>query len=200
MSAGGSIGGLTPADSGAQPVAQPQPVGPQQPGYNQVTDYSLGFGRIFQQPSFFNPFAGYYGGGFGGSPYGGLGGFGGFGGGFGGFGGGFGGGLGSMYSSYPPLQFGAPMQVTPYRAPQPQNAYARSTPPTLPEPMPPPIQPTFGPNDLMGISPPRNRYGGGFAQPYNFGIPYVPPQGSFAPPELAPSGGPEREFGPRYLA
>lgn len=194
MSAGGSIGGLTPANSGAQPVAQPQPVGPQQPGYNQVTDYSLGFGRIFQQPSFFNPFAGYYGGGFGGFPqsgFGGLGEFGGF--------GGFGGGLGSMYPSYPPLQFGTPAQVPPYRAPQPHNAYARPTPPTLPEPMPPPVEPS-GPNNLFGINPPRRRYGGGFAQPYNFGTPFVPYGGSVSPFDQIPAGyRPNDNFGNQYL-
>jgi hypothetical protein len=31
---------------------QQQPPTPQQPGYNAITDYSMGFGRIAQQPSF----------------------------------------------------------------------------------------------------------------------------------------------------
>lgn len=155
MSVGGGIGGLTPQDNTPQAMmpqpgsVQPPTPASQQPGYNQVTDYSLGFGRIFQQPSFYNPFAGYSSGGFGGSPFGGFGG--GFGGGLGSFGGfgGFGGGLGSMYPSYPPMQFGPPAQVPPYRAPQPRNPYVKPVP-TLPEPMPP----RDGPDDFRtGPSP-----------------------------------------------
>ena len=162
MSVGGGIGGLTPQDNTPQAMmpqpgsVQPPTPASQQPGYNQVTDYSLGFGRIFQQPSFYNPFASYYGGGFGGAPYGGFGGFpyGGFGGGFGGglgsFGGfgGFGGGLGSMYPSYPPMQFGMPAQVPPYRAPNYGNAYIKpgmTTPQPSPLPQPPPAE--YDPNN-----------------------------------------------------
>jgi hypothetical protein len=63
--------------SPSQPPQQPQP------GFNQFTDWGMGFGRIPQQPSFFNPYMGNY------NPYPQFGGFGGFGGGFGGFGGGF---------------------------------------------------------------------------------------------------------------
>lgn len=41
-----SMGSVQPGG----PPQQPPP--PQQPGYNAITDYSMGFGRIAQQPSF----------------------------------------------------------------------------------------------------------------------------------------------------
>ena len=40
--------------SPSQPPQQPQP------GFNQFTNWSMGFGRIPQQPSFFNPYMGNY--------------------------------------------------------------------------------------------------------------------------------------------
>lgn len=125
-----------------------------QPGYEQMTDYSMGFGRIAQQPSFFNPFSGYYGqnqpfggfGGFGGgfgSPFGGMYGggydpFGGFGGGgFDRFGGGFGGGIGGLFGGYNPSPFGG---YSPFER---GNAYVQP----LPQPMPRFDRPSRPPRD-----------------------------------------------------
>lgn len=208
MSAGGSVGGLMPQTGGASGVApEPslapqlsaipaQPAPPQQPGYNQITDYSLGFGRIFQQPSFYNPFAGYYGGGFGGPGMG-------FGGGFGGFGGGFGGGLGSLFGGYPsppPLQFGMPYNPPVYRAPQQTNPYIRPRPLRDPVPEPMPAPPIMGGNDMlftnMPVRPPSRPY-----QPtYDFGTPYVPPGGSVSPFDRGYGGEQRMEnFGNQYL-
>lgn len=227
MSVGGGIGGLTPQDNTPQAMlpqpgsTQPPTPASQQPGYNQVTDYSLGFGRIFQQPSFYNPFAGYYGGGFGGSPFGGFGG--GFGGGLGSFGGfgGFGGGLGSMYPSYPPMQFGMPAQVPPYRAPNYGNAYIKpgmTTPQPSPLPQPPPAE--YDPNNPpTGGGLPSRDFIPQVSQPiiemtpksgipfvptqnvnYDFGTPYVPPGGSVSPFEQSFSGGRRFDsFGNQYL-
>lgn len=130
-----SVGGALPKTVGEtggspltsqQPVSQPQqPVMPQAqaPAFNAMTDYSMGFGRIFQQPSFFSPFAGYYGYG---QPFGG---FGGGVGGYGGYGGGYQGGIGSLYGGYSPMPYGG---YRPYE--QPGNAYARPMP--LPMPLP----------------------------------------------------------------
>ena len=70
--------------SPSQPPQQPQP------GFNQFTDWSMGFGRIPQQPSFFNPYMGNY------NPYPQFGGFGGFPQSFSPFSGGYGGGMGGF--------------------------------------------------------------------------------------------------------
>lgn len=130
-----------------------------QPGYERMTDYSMGFGRIAPQPSFLNPFMGAYGfgqpfGGFGGgfgSPYGrysspfdnmyggGYDPFGGYGGGFGGYGGGYQSGIGGLFGGYGPSPFGG------YG--NPGNAYARPPRPVrdpdlvyaLPMPNPNPV-------------------------------------------------------------
>jgi len=125
MSGGG--GGMAPP-SGGQTGNSPttSPIAP----INAMTDFSMGFGRIPQQPSFYNPFMGYYG-----QPFGGFnnfgGGYGGFGGGYGGYGGGYGGGIGNLFGGYqgympepPPFHGGG------------GNAYARPRPVPLPEPMP----------------------------------------------------------------
>lgn len=121
---GGETGGspLTSNQQMAQPAppAAQQPLMPQAqaPAFNSMTDYSMGFGRIFQQPSFFSPFGGYYGYG---QPFGG----------YGGFGGGFGGyqsGIGSLYGGYSPMPFGG---YRPYE--QPGNAYARPMPMPFPQ-------------------------------------------------------------------
>ena len=128
MSGGG--GGMAPP-SGGQTGNSPttSPIAP----INAMTDFSMGFGRIPQQPSFFNPFMGYYG-----QPFGGFnnfgGGFGGFGGGYGGFGGGYGGGfggggIGNLFGGYQGYMPEPPM----FRGGG--NAYVRPRPAPLPEPV-----------------------------------------------------------------
>lgn len=106
---------LPPAQPPGQPMVQPQ--------YGAQPDMSMGYARTFQQPSFYNPFSGYYGAN---SPYGYMG---------GGFASSpFGGGLGSF--------FGRPNQV-------PRNVYAQRFAQPNPfffNPMPimqpqPPVQP-----------------------------------------------------------
>lgn len=98
MSVGGSLaptGGTTGNPSAATSVAAPSqnaPVATSSPfdpmRMGPQADYSMGFARTFQQPSFYNPFQGYYGVGMG-MPYSPFGGFaspfGGYGGGFGSF-------------------------------------------------------------------------------------------------------------------
>lgn len=116
------------------PAAQPAMPQAQAPAFNSMTDYSMGFGRIFQQPSFFSPFGGYYGYG---QPFGGFGGgFGAYGGGFGGYGG-YQSGIGSLYGGYRPMPYGGyQMSPQPYgeyqMSPQPyqppRNAYVKPIP------------------------------------------------------------------------
>ena len=164
MSVGGGGGG-TPMAAGTGGGSRVP-----QPGYERMTDYGMGFGRIAQQPSFFNPFAGYYGygqqfGGFGGyDPYGGFGGFGGSGG-FGGYGnyggydGGYGGGyqsgIGGLFGGYNPFERGnAYVQPLPQRMPD----YTRRPPRDpdfshalpMPNPNPPGLQ-GGGLNDPMEV-------------------------------------------------
>lgn len=133
---GGATGGTPQTSSqptAGQPVqspAQPMPQA-QAPAFNSMTDYSMGFGRVFQQPSFFSPFGGYYGYG---QPFGGFGGgFGGYGGGYGGGFGGYGGyqsGIGSLYGGYSPMPYGG------YQSYQPDGFYQQGPQPMPPKPMP----------------------------------------------------------------
>lgn len=166
---GGSFGGGSQQPPAGQ---QPQYGMPPPPQYNfQQPDMSMGYARTFQQPSFYNPFSGYYGagqqygsGGGGFAPQGGGFGqpYGGFGGGFGGFGG-FNqllGGLGQLFGSGFGQQMGnfqqqfqqpyqqpyqQQFQAQPYQ-PQPSgNAYAqRFTRPSNQTISPPRVQPPTG--------------------------------------------------------
>ncbi len=141
MSAGGSFnpsGG--PIDNQQRLQTSPNPSLP-------PADYSMGYARNFQPPSFFNPFSGYYGAntGMGGfqSQFGGFqqpqfGGFGGFGGGFqqpqfGGFQQPFGGGF-----SQP--SFGNPFS----RGFNPRTMPRQMLPVPMPQPQPPQMPPDFG--------------------------------------------------------
>lgn len=164
MSGGGGGGNPMAGTGGGSRVPQP--------GYERMTDYSMGFGRIAQQPSFFNPFAGYYGygqpfGGFGGGfgspydrmygggydPFGGFGGYGGYGG-YSGYGGGYQSGIGGLFGGYNPFERGnAYTQPIPQRAPDytrrdrdPDLVYALP----MPNPNPPGLQ-GGGLNDPMEI-------------------------------------------------
>lgn len=119
-------------------------------------DYSMGYARNFQTPSFFNPFSGYYGanqsygGGFA-QPYGGFGGFGQqFGGfqqpqyggfeqpqfgGFGGFGGGF---QQPQYGGFQQPQYGGGFSQPSFRNPFGRGFNPRTMPPQMqPQPMSP---------------------------------------------------------------
>lgn len=160
MSVGGGFQSPAPPQTPAQPQGQSQP--PQsnaQFGYQ--PDMSMGFGRNFQQPSFFNPFFGAYG-----APYQyGMGGFGGgFGGGFspmmGGIGG-FGGygGMGSMGGGFNPMMGGFGGGFNPMRSGigslggfqnQFGNAYA---PQMQPQPMP-------APQEATGVAGPQRTFSG----------------------------------------
>ena len=158
MSAGGSSnpsGG--PIDNQQRLQAPPTPSLP-------PADYSMGYARNFQTPSFFNPFSGYYGanqsygGGFA-QPFGGFGGFGQqFGGfqqpqyggfeqpqfgGFGGFGGGF---QQPQYGGFQQPQYGGGFSQPSFR-----NPFGRGfNPRTMPPQMQPQAQPMPGSNDLSG--------------------------------------------------
>lgn len=111
-----SSGGMMAPTGGTTGNPQVSSGAPQSP----PADYSMGFARTFQPPSFYNPFQGYYGA----SPFSGFGG--GFGGGFaGGFGGGFPqrqsyGGFGSGFGMPQFQQFGGD-----FGSNMPGNAYAR---------------------------------------------------------------------------
>lgn len=215
MSVGGSLAPppsqwrqtpVPPAPPSTRPPSGSTPPPPPPPQQSPLppADYSAGFARTFQQPSFYNPFQGYYGSGM---PYGSGGGgfasFGsGFGGGFGGgygphilsfpLGGGFGGGFGGGYS--PPLMmspFGrgfnqpsyggfptAPM-VPPATSRQ-GNAYTRpmpATPPVQPPQVAPP--PTSNPNDMV--------FGGQVLIPTEGGYYTDTTQRNFVPNQPSPS-------------
>ena len=166
MSAGGSFnqsanpsGG--PIDNQQRLQTSPNPSLP-------PADYSMGYARNFQPPSFFNPFSGYYGAntGMGGfqSQFGGFqqpqfGGFGGFGGGFqqpqyggfqqpqfggfGGFGGGFqqsqfGGFQQPQYGGFQQPQYGGGFSQPSFRNPFGRGFNPRTMPPQM-QPMPQPI-------------------------------------------------------------
>lgn len=151
MSSGGSrfTTGQSPPQQPPQPPPQQQPISNTQYS-GPAVDYSMGYARTFQQPSFYNPFVGYYGanqpfgsgaGGFA-QPYGGFaqpyGGFAQPYGGFGfGFGAPFGFGLGSLFG-----------QFNPYNPNRPRNQ-----PPSQPPPVRPPSTPVStpqGPIDNWG--------------------------------------------------
>jgi hypothetical protein len=158
MSAGGTIPG---------PQQQnPQPQNPSLP----PADYSMGYARNFQPPSFFNPFSGYYGAntGMGGfqSQFGGFQQpqFGGFGGGFqqpqfGGFGG-FGGFQQPQYGGFQQPQYGGFQQPFGGGFSQPSfgNPFSRGfNPRTMPPPYTPPQPPQPQPQPMP--------IGGGAYQP-----------------------------------
>lgn len=178
MSVGGGGGGTRMAAGTGGGSQVPQP------GYERMTDYGMGFGRIAQQPSFLNPFMGAYGfgqpfGGFGGgfgSPYdrmygGGYGGytgydpFGGYGGydPFGGYGGGYQSGIGSLFGGYNPSPFGG---YNPFGRIDRGNAYVQP----LPQPMPRRVPRDRDP-DLVYALPmpnpnPPGLQGGGLNDPF----------------------------------
>ena len=194
MSSGGAL-----APTGGQTGTPP----PQQPGFNSMADFSMGFGRQFQPPSFLNPFMGGYGFGqpFGGfnQPYGGFGGgFGssfnqGFGGGFNQpFGGGFGGGIGGLFGGYQQMPYGGYQSMPPMNQ-GPGNAYAKPFPAprndfgfgnmTPPTPSPFVGGPPSGNDDFMTIG------GGGTIQ---YGQPppgEIPSMDDLGPEMVAWAGG-----------
>lgn len=161
-------------------------------------DYSMGFGRRFQQPSFINPFMGGYGFGSGFQQP-----FGGFGGGFqqpqfGGFGNPFGAimsGLGSLFGGYRAMPFGGyqsmpqpPMNQGPGNAyvqpiggsPNPRTGVMPSNP--LPDPNAPPpgmeLNPDYTPPGMVGTADrPRGRF-----RPIQGGT--IAPETPRAPPSM----------------
>lgn len=151
MSSGGSrfTTGQSPPQQPPQPPPQQQPISNTQYS-GPAVDYSMGYARTFQQPSFYNPFVGYYGanqpfgsgaGGFA-QPYGGFaqpyGGFAQPYGGFGfGFGAPFGFGLGSLFG-----------QFNPYNPNRPRNQPPNQPPPVRPPS--PPVSTPQGPIDNWG--------------------------------------------------
>lgn len=189
MSVGGSL--PPPPNQGGQPPAPPAPPSTRPPSGSTPppppppptqqsplppADYSAGFARTFQQPSFYNPFQGYYGSGM---PYGSGGGgfasFGsGFGGGFGGgyspppimalFGGNFGGGFGNSFSG----GYSPPPMMPPFGRGFNQPSYGGFN------------QPSYG-----GFSPPpmgpqaTSRQGNAYTRP-------MPPTPPAQPPQVAP--------------
>ena len=186
MSAGGSFpspsGG--PIDNQQRLQTSPNPSLP-------PADYSMGYARNFQPPSFFNPFSGYYGantgmGGFqpqfGGFQQPQFGGFGGFQqpqfGGFGGFGGGF---QQPQYGGFQQPQYGG-FQQDGFGGQF--NRFTRRgqeyTQPYMPQPQPPQMPPDFG-GGMGGFGGFNPMMGGGigafggFQQQFNpYGNAYAP--------------------------